>query len=64
MKFQNPDFTEIRNAGAKAEIRSKYGEVRNLSKYSALPTVRNADQVEEELKKWEAVHPRIVHQDA
>lgn len=57
MKFQNPDFTEIRNAGGKTEIRNKYSEVRNLSKYSALPTVRNADQVEEELKKWEAANP-------
>lgn len=57
MKFQNPDFTEIRNAGGKTEIRNKYGEVRNLQKYSVLPSVRNADQVEEELKKWEAANP-------
>ncbi len=57
MKFQNPGFTDIRNAGVKTEIRNKYSEVRNLPQYSALPTVRNADQVEEELKKWEAANP-------
>ena len=57
MRFQNPDFTEIRTAGGKPEIRNKYSEVRNLPKYSALPTARNADQVEEELKKWEAANP-------
>ena len=57
MKHQNPDFAEIRNAGGKTEIRSKYSEVKNLPKYSTLPTVRNADQVEEELRKWEAANP-------
>jgi putative ATP-dependent endonuclease of OLD family len=58
-KLQNPDFTEIRNAGGKTEIRNKYSEVRNLPKYSVLPTVRNADQVEEELIKWEAANPGL-----
>lgn len=57
MKLQNPEFTDVRNAGGKAEIRSKYNEIRDTDKYSSLPTVRNADQVEEELKKWETSNP-------
>lgn len=56
MKLQNPDFADIRNAGGKTEIRSKYNEVRSGPRYSSLPAVRNADQVEEELKKWEAAN--------
>jgi putative ATP-dependent endonuclease of OLD family len=54
MKLQNPDFAEARNAGTKTEIRRGYDEVRAIAKYNSLPTVRSADQVEEEFKKWEA----------
>jgi energy-coupling factor transporter ATP-binding protein EcfA2 len=57
MKLQNPEFADIRNAGGKTDIRSKYHEVRNIAKYSTLPSVRNADQAEEELKKWEIANP-------
>jgi len=57
MKFQNPEFAVIRNVGGKTEIRNKYNEVRTNSKYSSMPSVRSADQVEEELKKWEAAYP-------
>jgi ABC-type dipeptide/oligopeptide/nickel transport system ATPase component len=57
MKFQNPDFLQIRNAGGKREIRNKYDELRKSPMYSALPTVRSADQVEEELRKWEQSNP-------
>lgn len=56
MRLQSPDFAEVRNAGGKTEIRNKYNEIRQTAKYSSLPTVRNADQVEEELKKWEAAN--------
>ncbi len=57
MKLQHPAFAEIRNAGGKAEIRNKYNEVRSRPEYSSLPPVRNADQVEEELRKWEVANP-------
>jgi putative ATP-dependent endonuclease of OLD family len=57
MWLQNPDFTEVRNAGGKTEIRNKYSEIKGTDKYSTLSTVRNADQAEEELKKWEAANP-------
>ena len=57
MRLQNPEFVQIRNAGSKTEIRNKYNEIKAAEKYSALPTVRNADQVEEELKKWEDANP-------
>lgn len=57
MKLQNPDFVNVRNAGGKTEIRSKYNEVRTSLAYSSLPTVKSADQVEEELKKWETANP-------
>jgi putative ATP-dependent endonuclease of the OLD family len=56
MRLQNPDFVEVRNAGGKTDIRNKYNEVRQATQYSSLPTVRNADQVEEELKKWETAN--------
>jgi predicted ATP-dependent endonuclease of OLD family len=57
MKLQNPEFADVRNAGGKTEIRNKYNEIKSAQKYSSLPPVRNADQVEEELKKWEAANP-------
>lgn len=57
MKLQNSDFASVRNAGGKTETRNKYNEVRSGPAYSSLPTVKSADQVEEELKKWEAANP-------
>jgi predicted ATP-dependent endonuclease of OLD family len=57
MKLQNPDFVEIRNAGGKTEIRNKYNDVRKSPSYSWLPAVKSADQVEEELRKWEQSNP-------
>lgn len=57
MKLQNVDFANVRDAGGKTEIRNKYNEMRDNPAYSCLPTVKNADQVEEELKKWEAANP-------
>ncbi len=57
MRLQNPDFEEVRNAGGKTDIRNKYNDIRATSKYSALPNVRNADQVDEELKKYEVANP-------
>lgn len=57
MKLQNPEFAEVRKAGTKTEIRNKYDEIRNKPEYSSLPAVRSADQVEEELRKWETANP-------
>ena len=57
MRLQNPEFEEVRKAGGKTEIRNKYNDIRSTDKHSSLPTVRNAEQVEEELKKWEAANP-------
>lgn len=57
MKLQNPEFAVVRNADGKTEVRNKYNEIRGTPKYSSLPAARNADQVEEELKKWEAANP-------
>ncbi|MBS3947903.1 MAG: ATP-dependent endonuclease [Dethiobacter sp.] len=56
MILQNPSFAEIRNAGGRTEIRTKYNEV-NSQQHFSLPSVRSAEQVEEELKKWEAANP-------
>ncbi|MBN2383964.1 ATP-dependent endonuclease [bacterium] len=61
MKLQHQEFADIRNAGGKTEIRNKYNEFRKIEKYSVLPQVRNADQVEEELKKWETSNPDQCH---
>lgn len=57
MKLQNPDFAEVRNAEKKTDIRNKYDEIKLTDKYLSLPTVRNAEQAEEELKKWESTNP-------
>lgn len=57
MTLQHPPFAQIRNAGGKTEIKKKYDQVRGSPQYSSLPTVRNAEQVEEELKKWETAYP-------
>jgi energy-coupling factor transporter ATP-binding protein EcfA2 len=57
MNLQHPAFADIRNAGGKTETRNKYNEVRSGPQYSSLPPVRNADQVEDELKKWESANP-------
>jgi putative ATP-dependent endonuclease of the OLD family len=59
MKHQSVDFAAIRSAGGKTEVRKAYGELRASPKYSSLPTVRSADQVEAELKKWEAANPSL-----
>lgn len=57
MSLQNFDFANVRNAGGKTETRNKYNEIRDSPAYSSLPAVKSADQVEEELKKWEAANP-------
>jgi hypothetical protein len=51
MRFQNPDFSEIRGAGGKTEVRNKYNDLRSTEKYSALPSIRSAEQALEELSK-------------
>lgn len=57
MRLQNQDFVDTRSAPTKTEIKKKYEELRANFKYSSLSTVSRADQVEEELRKWEAANP-------
>lgn len=52
----NPDFTEVRNDSAKASKRQKYNSLRELEKYRSLPTVTNADDIDELLESWERDH--------
>jgi hypothetical protein len=59
MRLQNPDFTEVRSAGSKTDVRNKYNELRDTEKYSSLPMVRSADQALEELQKWESANPGV-----
>lgn len=56
MRLQNAEFAEVRNAGGKREITAKYNEIKAVDKYAALPPVRSADLVEDELRKWEAAN--------
>ena len=56
-RLQNPDFTEIRNAGGNMPIRNKYNEIRKREEYSSLPSAGSADAVRAELTKWESQHP-------
>ncbi len=53
MRLQNPDFTCVRNAGGNSNIRAKYNEIRNLEKYSALPTASSAANALKALADWE-----------
>jgi hypothetical protein len=56
MRLQNPDFNDVRAAGGKREIRSKYSELRGSEKYAALPSVTSGDAALSELQKWESEH--------
>ncbi len=53
MRLQNPDFTCVRNAGGNSNIRAKYNEIRNLEKYSSLPTASSAANALKALADWE-----------
>lgn len=57
MRLQNPDFAEVRRAGGKRDITTKYNELRANERYASLPSVRAADQVLAELQKWESENP-------
>ena len=56
-RLRNPDFVEIRNAGAATDVRNKYNEVRETEKYASLSPVRSADAVRRELDQWEVQNP-------
>ena len=57
IRLQNPDFFEIRNAGAAMAVRAKYSEIKNKEDYASLPSVSSADAARSELASWEAQHP-------
>jgi putative ATP-dependent endonuclease of OLD family len=57
MRLQNPDFSIVRTADNKTEIRKKYDEIRKLERYLSLSPVKSADQVLVELQKWETQNP-------
>jgi len=61
MRLQNPDFTGVREAGGKRDIRAKYNDLRSTEKYSSLPTASSADQALEALGQWERKHPDECH---
>jgi putative ATP-dependent endonuclease of OLD family len=57
MRLQNPEFSEVRSAGGKTDIRNKYNAFRSTGKYSCLPAVKSADQALVELQNWEFANP-------
>ncbi len=57
MRLQNPDFVGVRNAGSAMDARKKYNELRQMEKYSSLPTARSADDARTELAEWETQNP-------
>jgi putative ATP-dependent endonuclease of OLD family len=57
MRLQNPEFDEVRSAGGKREIRSKYNDLRGTEKYANLPSVTSGDTALTELQKWESQNP-------
>ena len=54
MCLQNPDFAYVKNAGSNSNIRTKYNEIRNSEKYSALPTASSAANALTALADWES----------
>lgn len=57
MRFQNGDFTPVRDAGGKRDILAKYKELREQGTYSVLPVVKNAEDALEAMKQWEMANP-------
>ncbi|MDE0200770.1 MAG: ATP-dependent endonuclease [Caldilineaceae bacterium] len=58
MRLQNPDFTEVRNAGNATQKRQKYNEIRAREEYSSLPAARSAEVALNSLEEWENENPR------
>ena len=58
IRLQNPDFSTVRDAGSKRNVRSEYNKVRESDEYSSLPTARSADAALEELDLWEKQNPK------
>lgn len=57
MRLQNSEFNDVRAAGGKREIRSKYNELRGTEKYTDLPSVTSGETALSELQKWESENP-------
>lgn len=57
MRLQNPDFTEVRNAGSATQKRQKYNEIRAREEYSSLPAARSAEVALNSLEEWENENP-------
>ncbi|RAI42666.1 AAA family ATPase [Rhodoplanes roseus] len=53
----NPEFMDCRNEQVKTERREKYKE---LQKRFELPSVRSADEIDDQLEKWESAHPEAL----
>ena len=58
LRLQHRPFNEIRNETGKREKRNFYNIIRNEQKYSSLPSVTSADQIEEHLVRWESNNPQ------
>ena len=54
--LQHPSFSDVRNAGGKRDVTSKYNEFRAKPEYAELPAVRSADAALAELANWEEKH--------
>ena len=57
MRLQNPDFISIRDAGNRTDARTRYNEIRNIDKYSELPTASSADNALAAIADWENQNP-------
>lgn len=58
LRLTHRPFNNIRNEASKREQKNLYKIVRNNQKYSSLPTVTSADQIEEHLVRWESNNPQ------
>ncbi|MCJ7543426.1 MAG: ATP-dependent endonuclease [Phycisphaerae bacterium] len=56
-RLQHPGFAALRQLPGKRDRLNAYGQVRQQSGYSELPSVKSADQADEALSAWEDAHP-------
>jgi putative ATP-dependent endonuclease of OLD family len=56
MSLMNPDFQAFREAEG-VNLRREYEKLREMGKYSSLPSYSNKESAEAILKEWEETHP-------
>lgn len=59
MRLQNPDFSSVRSAENKTDVRNAYNTLRRTPPYTSLPSASSADKALDALLQWEAEHQDV-----